>query len=118
MQQIDQNDPGQSIIGDYGDQIVYGCDQRPDATAGSTPIFWKKIGITVPNKEEISMASIMAAPRHPETAKAKDSPFPFKTRYPPITRKEDMPRIKPLVRPTRDSFRISVSFCFPEVCLS
>ena len=28
MQQIDQNDPGQSIIGDYGDQIVYGCDQR------------------------------------------------------------------------------------------
>lgn len=37
---------------------------------GSTPIFWKKIGITVPDREETTMASTIAAPRLPETAKA------------------------------------------------
>ena len=52
----------------------------PDATAGSTPIFWKKIGMIVPDKEEISMASTIAVPRHPETAKAKGTVFPFRTR--------------------------------------
>ena len=49
----------------------------PDATAGSTLIFLKKRGISVPTALEISIARTRDIPIQPETAYAKSAVLCF-----------------------------------------
>ena len=42
----------------------------PDATAGSTWILWKNIGMIVPTKLEITIATTSDIPTHPESRNA------------------------------------------------
>lgn len=42
----------------------------PDATAGSTLILWKNIGINVPTRLDITIAAIKDIPTHADIANA------------------------------------------------
>ena len=90
----------------------------PEATAGSTPIFLKKIGITVPEMLESSIAAMSAMPMQPETPNAMSAASPRSRRYAPMSANEAAPRIAPFISPTRASFQTSFRFCAPVVSLS
>ena len=78
----------------------------------------KKIGITVPDTLERSIAATSAMPIHPETPNAMSGASARSSRYAPMSTKEAAPRIAPFVSPMRASFRTSFLFCAPVVSLS
>ena len=70
MEHIHQKQQGQSIVGHHGHQIVDRRDQRAGGTAGSMWILWNSMGMTVPTRLEITMATTSDTPTQPEIRKA------------------------------------------------
>ena len=83
----------------------------PEATAGSTPIFLKNIGTSVPTPLEISIASMRAEPIQADTANENHTGYPLNSMiYSPTNSTESTPRISPHESPTRISLATSLSF--------
>ena len=64
----------------------------PEATAGSTFIFLKKSGITVPKKLDSAIAASIAMPIQPETRNAYDAALPVANRNSPTNPHDNAPK--------------------------
>lgn len=70
MKDINQENHGESIVRHHGNEIVDGCDERAGSHSRINVNFMENMGITVPTRLEIIIATMSEMPTQPDSRKA------------------------------------------------